>query len=45
VFPTVQDEHRRRPVSTPVEVNKEKNPTKGCPFHQKIEQEEVVKEE
>ena len=44
VFPTIQDQHRRRPVSTPVEVNKEKNMAK-CPFHHKVEQEEIVDEE
>jgi len=39
VFPTIQDQHRRRPVSTPEEVKKEKSMAKGCPFHQKIAQE------
>lgn len=38
VFPTIQDQHRRRPVSTPVEVQKEKKMAKGCPFHQQIEE-------
>ena len=39
VFPIIQDQHRRRPVSTPVEVKKDKNAAKGCPFHQKMVQE------
>ncbi|UUC44956.1 Dyp-type peroxidase [Flavobacterium cerinum] len=39
VFPVIQDQHRRRPVSTPEEVQKEKRMAKGCPFHQKIAQE------
>jgi Dyp-type peroxidase family len=45
VFPVIQDQHRRRPVSTPVGVNKEKSSTKGCPFHQKMEEPEVVEDE
>lgn len=36
VFPLVQDQHRRRPVSTPVEIQKEGNPITGCPFHKKM---------
>ncbi len=33
VFPLIQDQHRRRPVSTPEPVVKAKA-AKGCPFHQ-----------
>lgn len=36
VFPLTQDQHRRRPVSTPVAVQKEGNAVKGCPFHHKM---------
>lgn len=39
VFPIIQDQHRRRPVSTPVTIEKEKKAVKGCPFHQKMVQE------
>lgn len=33
VFPLTQDQHRRRPVSTPVTEKKEKKVIPGCPFH------------
>jgi len=37
VFPVIQDQHRRRPISTPVATKKEEKSVKGCPFHQKLE--------
>ncbi|RQO75496.1 formate acetyltransferase [Pedobacter sp. KBW06] len=33
VFPLTQDQHRRRPVSTPVAAKKEKKIIEGCPYH------------
>lgn len=45
VFPVVQEQHQRRPVSTPVNIHKEKKAMSGCPFHHKKEQAEVVEEE
>lgn len=36
VFPLVQDQHRRRPVSTPMPIQKEGNAITGCPFHKKM---------
>lgn len=36
VFPLVQDQHRRRPVSTPMAIQKEGNAITGCPFHKKV---------
>ncbi|WP_445721622.1 Dyp-type peroxidase [Flavobacterium sp.] len=40
VFPIIQDQHRRRPVSTPNNVVKEETAkaakAAGCPFHEKI---------
>ena len=33
VFPLTQDQHRRRPVSTPVAITKEKKVIEGCPYH------------
>ncbi|XZF15231.1 Dyp-type peroxidase [Chitinophagaceae bacterium MMS25-I14] len=38
VFPVIQEQHQRRPVSTPVAAKKEEKSVKGCPFHQKMEQ-------
>ncbi|WP_316820410.1 Dyp-type peroxidase [Pedobacter gandavensis] len=36
VFPLVQDQHRRRPVSIPVAIEEEENAIAGCPYHNKM---------
>ncbi|MBI1836802.1 MAG: Dyp-type peroxidase [Flavobacteriia bacterium] len=36
VFPIIQDQHRRRPISTPVDIVKEAAKAAGCPFHNKM---------
>ncbi|WP_316839236.1 Dyp-type peroxidase [Pedobacter gandavensis] len=39
VFPLVQDQHRRRPVSTPVAIEDEEKAMAGCPFLNKMAKE------